>query len=108
RLRVPPEIKELSVTGRISIGRAGPLGALTTASLDFGMDARISIDTAELLGASTREPGFIRAKKRDPLALHEVQATYLLRLAQEGAECPEAASELMLPLVICTAGEDRI
>ena len=108
RLCVPPEIKELSMTGHISIGKAGPFGAVTTASLGIGIDARVSIDTAEHLGAGTRVPGFIRAKQRDPLALHEVNMTYLLRLAQTGAEWPEAASELKLPLIMCMAGEDRI
>ena len=69
---------------------------------------RVPLDTDDKLRASTREEGFIHARKADKLALREVKTSYLTVIARLQREWPRAAAELKLPLFVGAAGKDRI
>ena len=60
------------------------------------------------LAPSTREPGFVKARKADKLALHDVKLSYLTALAAMQRDWPRAAAEVKTPLYIAVGGKDRI
>jgi alpha-beta hydrolase superfamily lysophospholipase len=69
----------------------------------------ISIDSDKKLGGSTRVPAFIKARRDDPLALHQVSAlSYLPVLGALQLEWVVAGAEISLPLYVCVGGKDRI
>jgi len=66
------------------------------------------VGSADQLQAATRDPGFLRARLADPLALNEVKLSYLLTLARLEQDWPKAAAEIRVPLFVAVAGKDRI
>jgi lysophospholipase len=69
---------------------------------------RVSLEDGGKLADSTREPGFIKARKADALAIHEVERTYLGVLWRLQVEVPLAAPEVKLPLFVAVAEKDRV
>jgi alpha-beta hydrolase superfamily lysophospholipase len=69
---------------------------------------RVSLEDGGKLADSTREPGFIKARRADELALHEVELSYLAVLARLQAEVPLGAAEVKLPLFVAVGEKDRI
>lgn len=67
---------------------------------------RVSLD--EKLEASTRDRGFIKARRADKLAVHEVKPSYLLTIAGLQREWPRPAAEIKVPLFVGVAGKDQI
>jgi alpha-beta hydrolase superfamily lysophospholipase len=68
----------------------------------------VSLDAEARLRASTREPGFIKARRSDPLALHKVSASYLATIAALQVEWALAGSEIKSPVLVCVGGQERI
>jgi alpha-beta hydrolase superfamily lysophospholipase len=69
---------------------------------------RVALGTADKIGPCSRDPGFVRARLADRLALPEVRLSYLLTLAQLQQDWPRAAPEIRLPLFVAVAGKDRV
>jgi alpha-beta hydrolase superfamily lysophospholipase len=78
------------------------------AGLDEFFKGKVALNTAAKLKPSTREPGFITARKKDKLALAEVESSYLTSLGVRQLEWPLAAAQLKLPLFIGVAGKEEI
>jgi alpha-beta hydrolase superfamily lysophospholipase len=68
----------------------------------------VPLNTDDRLKASTREEGFIKARKEDRLALPKVKTSYLMAILGLQREWPRAAADLKLPLFIGVAGKDRV
>jgi lysophospholipase len=68
----------------------------------------ISLVADKKLAPSTREPGFIAARKKDSLALASVESLYLTGLGLRQLEWPAAANQIKVPLFIGVAGKDEI
>jgi alpha-beta hydrolase superfamily lysophospholipase len=69
---------------------------------------RVILDTHDNLALCTREPGFIKAKESDALALHEVKPAYLQQILQLQLEVQRGAAHLRLPLCMYVAGDDQV
>jgi alpha-beta hydrolase superfamily lysophospholipase len=68
----------------------------------------ISLDGDEKLLPSTREPGFIKARRADELTLHKVSPAYLATIAALQLDWPAAAAEVRVPLFVGVGGRDQI
>jgi alpha-beta hydrolase superfamily lysophospholipase len=68
----------------------------------------ILLTTDERLVGSTRDKGFIKARKEDRLALTKVKASYLIAIGVLQKEWPKAAADLKMPLFIGVAGKDKV
>jgi alpha-beta hydrolase superfamily lysophospholipase len=100
--------------GRLAgLALLAPAFALHPAQVKLGevghvLTGRVPIATDRKLKPSSRDEGFVRARKADKLALAEVKLSYLTALAVLQAEWPRAASELKLPLFVGVAGKDVV
>jgi lysophospholipase len=69
----------------------------------------ISLDTDDTLKPSTREAGFIKARRADRLALHNVPPSYLAAIAALQLEnWGQAGTEIKLPLFVGVGGKETI
>jgi alpha-beta hydrolase superfamily lysophospholipase len=69
----------------------------------------VSLDADVRLNPSTREPGFIKARRKDPLALHKVSVlSYLGKIKSLQVELAFAGDEIKLPLLVCVGGKEKI
>jgi alpha-beta hydrolase superfamily lysophospholipase len=68
----------------------------------------VSLDAEARLRLSTREPAFSEARRRDPLALHQVTASYLASIAALQLEWTLAGADLKLPLWVCVGGKEQV
>jgi alpha-beta hydrolase superfamily lysophospholipase len=78
--------------------------------VDLGnaLSGRVPLGMDERLRPSTRDEGFLKARKADRLALYEVPSSYLVVLAGLKAQWPRAAADLKLPLFVGVGGKDRV
>jgi alpha-beta hydrolase superfamily lysophospholipase len=76
--------------------------------LDEFFKGKVALSTDAKLKPSTRVAGFIDARKKDTLALAEVESGYLTALGVRQLEWPLAAGQLKLPLYLGIAGKDEI
>ncbi len=81
---------------------------LKLAGFDEFLKGRVSLTADKKLKPSTRDPGFIEARRKDKLALAEVESGYLTALGLRQLEWPLAAAQLKLPLFIGVAGQEEI
>jgi alpha-beta hydrolase superfamily lysophospholipase len=77
-------------------------------SLVKALSGKVLLADEAKLAPSTREPGFVAARKADKLALREVKLSYLTALSAMQRDWPRAAAEVKCPLYIALAGKDRI
>lgn len=68
----------------------------------------VALDAEARLRLSTREPGFAKARRGDPLALHKVSASYLAAIAALQLEWALAGAEIKLPLLVCVGGKEQV
>jgi lysophospholipase len=68
----------------------------------------VALNTDDKLKASTRDKGFITARKKDRLALRTVNSSYLIVIVGLQRDWPRAAADLKLPLFIGCAGKDQV
>jgi alpha-beta hydrolase superfamily lysophospholipase len=68
----------------------------------------VALTTDGKLKASTRDEGFINARKKDGLALRKVNSSYLIAIAGLQRDWPRAAAGLKQPLFIGCAGKDKV
>jgi alpha-beta hydrolase superfamily lysophospholipase len=81
---------------------------LKLAGFDEFLKGRVSLTAEKKLKPSTRDPGFIEARRKDKLALADVESGYLTALGLRQLEWPLASSQLKLPLFIGVAGQEEI
>jgi alpha-beta hydrolase superfamily lysophospholipase len=89
----------------VSAARLEKPGAELLAAVGSG---RVTLGTPEKINASTRDPGFARARLADTVALADVSLSYLLTLARLQQDWPRAAAEIRVPLFLAVAGKDQI
>jgi alpha-beta hydrolase superfamily lysophospholipase len=75
---------------------------------DEFLKGKVSLTADKKLKPSTRDPGFIEARRKDKLALADVESGYLTALGLRQLEWPLAAAQLKLPLFIGVAGQEEI
>jgi acylglycerol lipase len=85
-----------------------PAQVVTPEPADLLTPGMVSLDAEARLRASTREPGFIKARRADPLALHKVTASYLATIAALQVEWALAGSEIRSPVLVCVGGQERV
>lgn len=71
-------------------------------------DNSIPLATDEKLKPSTRDQGFIKARKADKLALSEIKPSYLVAIVALQSDWPRAAKSIKLPLFVGVGGKDKI
>jgi alpha-beta hydrolase superfamily lysophospholipase len=102
---------EQPLAGLVLLAPAFGVHASQVTLAEFGAalgTGQVRLDTEEKLTPSTRESGFIKARRADKLALQKVPSSYLLRIAAMQREWPQAAAEIKIPLFVCVASQDRI
>ena len=68
----------------------------------------VILNTDKKIKPSTREPGFIEARMKDPFVLTEIDSSYLVSIRLRQRDWPSSALLLKLPLFIGVAGHDEI
>jgi alpha-beta hydrolase superfamily lysophospholipase len=69
---------------------------------------RILLTTDENFKLSTRDEGFIKARKADKVALPAVKPTYIATIAASQRDWPDAAAGIKVPLFVGVGSEDKI
>jgi alpha-beta hydrolase superfamily lysophospholipase len=82
--------------------------APSTDALELLRTGWVPLDSPDNLAASSRDRGFIKARRDDPLALHAVRPAYLTTVAKLQVEWQRAGAEVRVPLFVGVAGRDRI
>jgi alpha-beta hydrolase superfamily lysophospholipase len=69
---------------------------------------RIVLNTEKKIRPSTREPGFMEARLKDPFVLPEIDSSYLVSIRLRQRDWPNSALLLKMPLFMGVAGHDEI
>jgi alpha-beta hydrolase superfamily lysophospholipase len=72
------------------------------------VQGKVTLVTPAKLKASSRDPGFCKARLADKVALPGVKVSYLLTIGAMQKWWPGSATEIKIPLFVGVAGKDQI